>query len=203
MRKGVCGVRCRASASRLSACDLNQPGDGSPGEPNLASGGPAQRAWSRLGAAPAARPGRTRCCSSPVGWALLPTGRHQRERWARLQGCLSTCGGDGFGFCLVDREISGEKLASRHPGVSGRHNPLMMQTSLSFPRNFRILIRPPFPPAIRCFGRCDLSRLAALRCARRWGGPEQFRSLVCTLRFVSLRPTSLLSPPLREAPHLF
>jgi hypothetical protein len=44
-------------------------------------------------------------------------------------------------------------------------------------------------------GRCVRSRLAQVRFLCRWGGPEQFRSFVCTLRFVSLRPTSRLSPP--------
>jgi hypothetical protein len=51
------------------------------------------------------------------------------------------------------------------------------------------------PTAGGCVGRCVRSRLAEVRFLCRWGGPEQFRSLVCTLRFVSLRPTSRLSPP--------
>jgi hypothetical protein len=50
-------------------------------------------------------------------------------------------------------------------------------------------------PRLARGGRCVRSRLAEVRFLCRWGGPEQFRSLVCTLRFVSLRPTSRLSPP--------
>ena len=64
------------------------------------------------------------------------------------------------------------------------------------------LVRP-LPKNRRCArrcGRCVRSRLAEARFLCRWGGPEQFRSLVCTLRFVSLRPTSRLPPPSANRP---